>query len=403
MTKKLKLKINDHLIEHRTIVKYLGVYLDQNLTYEPEVKHLLKKMVCGIKTLYCVRELLPEKICLSLLNALVISHLHYPALLLNGISQNLITTLENQLSWGIKACCNRNKYEFSSDLKLKHEFFPVNSNKPLGPSNIPAWALKDSVDIIGEPLTFLINAFLHEGRFPNHLKRAHVVPKYKSGDIEDPTNYRPISITSALSKVFEKVIQNQIVEFLDDTKLLSPHQFGFRANFSTADALLYATEKIRFDIDNKNVVAAAFLDLSKAFDSISHEILLQKLHNLNFSENSIAMIRSFLKRRLQKVVLETTSSDWIELYQGVPQGTILGPLLFNIYVNSMRYSVSKPCELVQYADDTFIFVSGKKNEDAINLLEKNAKCLVDFFHRHRLNLNDKKLNLSFSAENPRTV
>ena len=265
----------------------------------------------------------------------------------------------------------------------------LNSNKPLGPSNIPAWALKDSVDIIGEPLTFLINAFLHEGRFPNHLKRAHVVPIYKSGDIEDPTNYRPISITSALSKVFEKVIQNQIVEFLDDTKLLSPHQFGFRANFSTADALLYATEKIRFDIDNKNVVAAA-LDLSKAFDSISHEILLQKLHNLNFSENSIAMIRSFLKRRLQKVVLETTSSDWIELYQGVPQGTILGPLLFNIYVNSMRYSVSKPCELVQYADDTFIFVSGKKIEDAINLLEKNAKCLVDFFHRHRLNLNDKK-------------
>ena len=251
----------------------------------------------------------------------------------------------------------------------------LNSNKPLGPSNIPAWALKDSVDIIGEPLTFLINAFLHEGRFPNHLKRAHVVPIYKSGDIEDPTNYRPISITSALSKVFEKVIQNQIVEFLDDTKLLSPHQFGFRANFSTADALLYATEKIRFDIDNKNVVAAAFLDLSKAFDSISHEILLQKLHNLNFSENSIAMIRSFLKRRLQKVVLETTSSDWIELYQGVPQGTILGPLLFNIYVNSMRYSVSKPCELVQYADDTFIFVSGKKIEDAINLLEKKRKML----------------------------
>ena len=133
----------------------------------------------------------------------------------------------------------------------------INSKKPLGPSNIPAWALKDSVDIVGEPLTFLINAFLHECRFPNQLRRADVVPIYKSGDIEDPTNYRPISIPSALAKVFEKVIQNQIVEFL-------------------------------------------------------------------------------VRRTCE-------------------------------------------CELVQYADDTFIFVRGKKIEDAINLLEKNAKCSVDFF------------------------
>ena len=155
----------------------------------------------------------------------------------------------------------------------------INSKKPLGPSNIPAWALKDSVDIVGEPLTFLINAFLHEGRFPNHLRRADVVPIYKSGDIEDPTNYRPISIPSALSKVFEKVIQNQIVEFL----------------------------------------------------------------------------------------------------------------------------VRRTCELVQYADDTFIFVRGKKIEDAINLLEKTQNAQLIFFHRHRLNLNDKKLNLSFSAGNPRKI
>ena len=237
--------------------------------------------------------------------------------------------------------------------------------------------MRDSVNNIGGSLTFSINPFLHEGRFPNHLKRAHVVTIYESGDIEDPTNYRPISITFALSKPFEKVIQNENIEFLDDTKLLSPHQFGFGANFSTADALLYATEKILFDIDNKKVAATAFLDLSKAFDSISHEILLHILHNLNFTENSIAMIRSFLKQRLQEVVLETFS-DWIELYQGVPQGTILGPLLFNTYVNSMRYSVSKPCELVQYADETFIFVSGKKIEDAIYLLEKR-KMLSWFF------------------------
>ena len=120
----------------------------------------------------------------------------------------------------------------------------LNSNKPLGPSNIPAWALKDGFNFISEPLTFLINAFLHEGRFPNHLKRAQVVPSFKSGDIEDPTNYRPISITSALSEIFERVIQNQTVELLKNSKLLSSNQYGFRAKFPTTDALLYATDKI---------------------------------------------------------------------------------------------------------------------------------------------------------------
>ena len=125
LTKNIKMRVNNHYIEHKTTVKYLGLYLDQNLTYEAEVKNLLKKMACGIKTLHSLKDFFPEKTRLSLLNALVISHLHYPALLLNGISQNLITTLENQLSWGIKACCNRSKFDSSSDLKLKHQVLPI--------------------------------------------------------------------------------------------------------------------------------------------------------------------------------------------------------------------------------------------------------------------------------------
>ena len=119
----------------------------------------------------------------------------------------------------------------------------LSSSEHLGPSNIPAWALKDSRNIISEPLTLLINAFLHEGRFPNHLKKAHVVPFFKSGDFDDPTNYRPISITSAVSKVFERVLQNQIVEILYNSKLLSSSQFDFRAKFLITD-VLHATEKI---------------------------------------------------------------------------------------------------------------------------------------------------------------
>ena len=170
----------------------------------------------------------------------------------------------------------------------------LNTKKPLGPTNIPAWALKDSLNVIAEPLAFLINAYLEQGKFPNHLQRIHEVPIYKNGDAEEANNYRPISITSASSKVFEKVICNQILEHLERYNLQSQIQFGFRAKYSTTDALLYAREKIRSDIDNNKTVAAAFLDLSKAFDSISNEILLEKLENLGFDQMAISLSESYL-------------------------------------------------------------------------------------------------------------
>ena len=119
---------------------------------------------------------------------------------------------------------------------------------PLGPSETPASVLKDSISTIAEPLCFLINAFLDEGRFPSECKRADVCPVFKQGDTEDPSNYRPISKTAAISKVFEKAIREQIIQYSNKNNLLSQVQFGFRKNFSATDALVYATEKIRKEI-----------------------------------------------------------------------------------------------------------------------------------------------------------
>ena len=138
------------------------------------------------------------------------------------------------------------------------------------------------------------------------------------------------------------------------------------------------------------MVASSLLDLSKAFDSISHNLLLAKLKSFNFDTSAINMIESFLKNRSLKVVLQNVSSDWIQLHQGVPQGTILGPLLFNLYVNSMINTIIKPCELVQYADDTFLFVANENIEEAIRHLELNISKMVHFFQCHRLNLNKTK-------------
>ena len=175
--------------------------------------------------------------------------------------------------------------------KCKTFLKEINCRKPLGPCDVPAWALKDCLNIIAEPLTFLINAFLAADNFPSHLKCAHVVPMYKNGDTEDPSNYGPISITSALSKIFEKVMKDQIDDYLEKNQLLSPIQFGFHRGFSTTDALLYATEKIRLNLDNKNGGIGS-IDLSKAFDSISHNLLLAKLKSFNFDTSAINMIES---------------------------------------------------------------------------------------------------------------
>ena len=131
-------------------------------------------------------------------------------------------------------------------------------------------------------------------------------------------------------------------------------QFGFRVKYSTTDALLYATEIIRKDLDDNQSTAAAFLDLSKALDSMSHEIFLKKLPHLNFDEKAIKTIKNFLSERYQMLKLSISSSDWNQLYQGVAQGTVLEQLLFNIYVNEMQQSVMENYNFLQFADDTMI-------------------------------------------------
>ena len=266
----------------------------------------------------------------------------------------------------------------------------LNARKPLGPSEVPAWALKDCLNILAEPLCDLVNTFIQEGRFPNHLKQAYVIPIYKKGDCEDANNYRPISLTAALAKLFEKVLREQMSNYLESNKLLTQRQFGFRSNYFTTDALLYATENIRKKLDNNENTAAAFIDLSKAFDSISHEILLQKLTMLKFDDNAMSMMESFLTNRQQEVTLPSVCSEWIQLYQGVPQGTVLGPLLFNIYVNDMQQTIGETSELVQYADDTMIYTSHGDIEEAISHLENEIDKLIHFFQSHRLTVSANK-------------
>ena len=203
-----------------------------------------------------------------------------------------------------------------------------------------------------------------------------VSPLYKEGNTEDPTNFHPLSVTGALAKIFEQIIRNQINDYLISNKLLSPKQFGYRKKVSTTDAILQCTEYVRTEMDKKNTVCGAFPDLSKAFDSISHEILLEKLKCLGFDGTSTKLIRSNLKDRTQKKVFSGNESDWILLNRGVPQGTKLGPILLIIYVNDLhRFIDSDNCQVIQNADDAFLYSSHTNENIARSYLEKNIEKL----------------------------
>ena len=175
---------------------------------------------------------------------------------------------------------------------------------------------------------------------------------------------------------------------MSDTNQLSKTQFGFRPKFSTIDALLYATESWRGHLDKNKYTAVAALDLSKAFDSIDHEILLIKLLELGFSEKSCALLKNYLTDRHQAVKHHGVTSEYLKIETGVPQGTILGPLLFILYINDLSTYIN--CENAQYADDTLLFTADANLDLAISKLESDCNKLTHYFAMHKLCLNVSK-------------
>ena len=197
-------------------------------------------------------------------------------------------------------------------------------------------------------------------------------------------------MTTSFSKFLERTIHRQITMYVEINRILTPFQFGFRSGVSSQDAILYFIETLlRHGIEIGNLVHAVLLDLSKAFDS-SHEILLKKLKSLNFSHSAIQCIERFLTKRLQEVTVNGIVSDWIELKQAVPQGSVLGPLLFNLYVYDLSNQISEDAHIIQYADDCLVYCSDSESEIAPNRSQENIVKLDNYFTCNRLNLNDSK-------------
>ena len=262
-----------------------------------------------------------------------------------------------------------------------------------GSDGISLRFIKDSLFVIAFYITIIINTSIVTKIYPDSWKYPYVIPAFKGGDSEDISNYRPISLLPIISKILEKIIANQLTTYLETNDLLSNSQHGFRPKLSTETALLKITDRIYHNMDNRKVSLLLLLDLSKAFDSVHHKILLEKCRSLSIDPSWFA---NYLENRFQSVKLENVVSSPKTVNFGVPQGSVLGPILFNIYVNDLVTSLPN-CFIVQYADDTQILLESKIEdlEDLIKRAEEILKLAKLYFLKNGLLLNEKKTQCIF--------
>ena len=257
------------------------------------------------------------------------------------------------------------------------ELCELNISKATGIDGFKPKFLKDGADVIKGPVTHIINLSLESGVVPNGLKSAIVKPLYKKGSRLDVGNYRPVSILPTISKIMERAVYLQMEKHLKDKNILYEFQSGFRASYSTDICLINHQDGIRIDISQGKYVGMVLMDLQKAFDTVDHDILLEKLDSMGFDNHK--WFESYLKGRKQMVVANDVSSETGTVTCGVPQGSILGPLLFLCYVNDMPISVK--CKLLLYADDSALIISGfdpeKIAEELSRELESCRQWLID--------------------------
>lgn len=256
---------------------------------------------------------------------------------------------------------------------------------------LPINYMKQCLDILADPLSSPINHCFEHGSFPNIIKSARIVPIFKSGDCLYPENYRPISILDDFSKIIEQCIFDRLSNFVHKFNLISNSQFGFQKQSGTLSAAVCLLDHIRslLDASIRNICAAIFIDITKAFDSICHDLLLQKLYRIGIRSRTYDLIRSFLSNRTQYTSTSKANSNSSNIDFGTPQGSTLGPALFILFINDIT-NLKLHGKIILFADDAVIVYCGTDIERINEMMIEDLETISRWFEENKLTLNMKK-------------
>ena len=272
----------------------------------------------------------------------------------------------------------------------------MKANKTPGPDKISPRILKEAKHEITKPLSMLFNKSLTTGKVPNEWKLANVTPIFKKGDKSQPKNYRPISLTSVVCKLMETIIRDKIVNFLEENKIIKDSQHGFRNKRSCLTNLLDFYNEVYSMYDDTRSVDVIYLDFQKAFDKVPHNRLLSKIHNHGIRGSIHRWLGDWLSERKQRVVINGNSSDWRDVISGVPQGSVLGPILFIIYVNDIDDGLNS--KISKFADDTKIASKVTTTDDRDNL-QNDLDRLANWAHKWQMKFNVEKCKVLHIGSN----
>ena len=271
-------------------------------------------------------------------------------------------------------------------------------NCSAGHDEIHSKIMKAGVDIIAPTLVQLINNSFDEGICPDTLKIAKITPIFKNGDRCDVSCYRPISILPCLSKIIERLVYDRMWHHIKNNNIICKNQFGFVKGLSIESAIIHMLQNIIPDFDNNKIVIGVFMDLSKAFDVINHDILLLKLKHYGFINNTLAWFKSYLSNRVQYTDINKCYSSRLPISLGVPQGSILGPILFSIFINDL-INASNILSFLLYADDSNMFHFHVNLKELVIEINRELKNISEWFRCNKLLINmDKTHFLIFSRK-----
>lgn len=318
----------------------------------------------------------------------------------DNLTKNLNSSKEKALEH-LQVYCNRVKETVDfcevSQLEVKCVIAKLKSKTSKDLWHMSPKLLKSLSNAIVEPLTIVINECLQTGTFPDLLKIARVIPLHKKGCHKDIQNYRPVSLLPIFSKVFEKILEIKITKFLNHHNIINYKQFGFQKGKSTGDAMTEMFKGILKSLDETQHTFGLFCDLSKAFDCVNHDILLIKLDHYGIRGKELGILKSYLGNRSQVCEVSGAKSEPLIIKIGIPQGSILGPLLFLIYINDLSGCINDDVEIVMFADDISFIISLKDIASLKKRMEDTLRQLNTWFETNNLLLNVNKTNIMHFA------